>query len=442
MLPNSATDCGGAPSAGRTARSRVFHRRSRTKGKPADRLPEEVIPQNGDGLSDRLAPRGLEESYKDIGERVSTAAFAFRGYDVTNVGRGDELLRHPAYGRIVRSLFGEVSAICSEALGVKVDLAARVLAREPSSPETFAADAAIIIALSIAQLRLLEEFFDVTLDRARLSFGYSVGEVAALVAGGVYQIEQVLPVLLDLAGDCAELAADTHMGVLFTRGAALHADDVERLCRVISGQGHGLIGPSAYLSPNAALLLGQGGTLDRLERELTNHLPVPATLRRKPKQWPPLHSPLVWQRNIPNRAAMALYRTAGGMRKPTPPIISCVTGEDSYDEWNSRDILIDWTDHPQRLWDAIDRTLASGVQLVIHVGPEPKLIRATFDRLSRNVLEQLKRRHLHHLGHRVIPGLGRQAWLTRLLPFKTALLWAPFVDHLILEDWLLEQDVP
>ena len=38
--------------------------------------------------------------------------------------------------------------------------------------------------------------------------------------------------------------------------------------------------------------------------------------------------------------------------------------------------------------------------------------------------------------------MNRYAWLGRLLPSKTSLLRAPYLVHVILEDWLLEQEVP
>jgi len=34
------------------------------------------------------------------------------------------------------------------------------------------------------------------------------------------------------------------------------------------------------------------------------------------------------------------------------------------DEFNNRAVLADWTDHPQRLWEAMKHALASGVELV------------------------------------------------------------------------------
>ena len=88
-------------------------------------------------------------------------------------------------------------------------------------------------------------------------------------------------------------------------------------------------------------------------------------------------------------------------------------------------ILTDWTDHPQRLWETMENTLSSGVEFVIHVGPEPKLIPTMFDRLSSRVMKQLKSRHLDRLGSSVIPSIGRNHWLTRKLPTNAVLLRAP-----------------
>jgi [acyl-carrier-protein] S-malonyltransferase len=254
-------------------------------------------------------------------------------------------------------------------------------------------------------------------------------------------MEQLLPIPLALATDCAELTANTTLGILSNQGAPLQIEDVQHLCYTISSRGQGLIGPSTYLSPYQVLLLGQGNTLDPLETEMREYLPAGVTLRRKPNQLPPLHTPLVWERNIPNRTALMMYHTGGGQRKPTPNVVSCTSGLANYDEWNSRAILSDWTDHPQRLWDAMEHTLASGAELVLHVGPEPKLLTTCFDRLSHRIMKQLKMRHLDRLGSTVIPSIGRNGWLTRKLPANAVLLRAPFLHHLVLEDWLLAQAV-
>ncbi len=381
----------------------------------------------------------------DLRKRIGATAFAFRGFDVENLGRSVEFLDHPAFGPIVGRVLAEASELCSGAIRAKVDLAAHIRSGARTSLDTFPHDVATIVAMELAQLTLLEEVFGVAARDARLSFGYSIGELSALVSGGVFTLEQLLPVPLGLAPDCAELAADLTMAVLFTRGPALDMADVERLCRSISSEGHGLIGPSAFLSPNTALILGQGATIDRLDA-IKGELVVPRAhkvmLRRNANRWPPLHSPLVWQRHIPNRTAMALYRTGGGRAKPRPALVSCVTGEASYDSGNARELLTDWTDHPQRLWDVIDRTLAMGAEVVIHVGPRPNLIPATFSRLANNVSRHLGNRYVQMIGRGVASGLGRHGWLARLLPSSTSLLRAPYLAHVILEDWLLEQPLP
>lgn len=386
-------------------------------------------------------PRAAEVAGVDLKAKIGASAFAFRGFDITNLGRSPELLAHPVYRPVVAELLDEASAICSDAIGRRVDLAGRVRARAEDGLAGFPEDVATIVAMELAQVRLLERFFHVPVRQARLSFGYSIGELAAVVFAGVGRLDQLLPVPLSLAADCAELAEDTHLGILFTRAPVLPAEDVERLCVAVSSEGRGMVGPSAYLSPNTALLLGQGRTLDRVEALMGEFLPGKVMLRRNPNRWPPLHTPLVWQRNIPNRAAVAMYRIEGELSRPDPPVISCVTGSASYDGLNTRDLLIQWTDRPQRLWDAIDGTLAAGVEVVIHAGPAPNLIPATFNRLSTNVSKQMGNGYLQRLGRGVVSSMNRHAWIANLLPHRAALLRAPFIEHVILEDWLLAQPV-
>jgi [acyl-carrier-protein] S-malonyltransferase len=377
----------------------------------------------------------------DLRARLGTTSFAFRGYDTSNLGRSPELLAHPAYGPVVARHLAEASAIASDSLGRPVDLLGRVRERAPSTLATFGEDAAGIVAMELAQVALLREFFGIDPGAARQSFGYSLGELSALVAGGMFTMEQLLPVPLACADDCAALTPGTTLGVLFSRGPALPLEQVQALCTEVSGEGHGLVGASAYLSPNTALVIGQGDTLTRLERAIPDFLPSTAALRRKPQEIPPLHTPLVWQRNIPNRAATALYRIVARLSPPSPRVVSCVTGAASYDGRTARDLLVRWVDHPQLLWDVIDETLRAGVDTLIHAGPAPNLIPATFQRLGNNVAKQLGSRYLSLVGREVGSRMNRHAWLARILPSRAALLRAPHVTHVILEDWLLEQKV-
>ncbi len=373
-------------------------------------------------------------------EGLRTTAFAFRGYNVTNLGRTPELLAHPAYGPTVASVLGEASETCSEVLGRPVDLMGRVrMSKETTDLASYAEDVALIVAVEVAQLRLLEEFFGIAVREARLAFGYSLGEAAALIAAGVYEMRHLLRVPLSLADDAAALARDVTLGVLFSRGPSLDRTAVKRLCLEINHKGKGTVGVSTYLSPNALLLLGQEDTLDRFKSAMRDVLPAQTHLRKNPRRWPPLHTPITWQRAIPNRAAVMLETLPGGFRAPSLPILSGVTGRASYNDHNSREILHRWVDHPQRLWNVIYRTLATGVETVVHVGPAPNLIPATFKRLGDDVRGQLAGRSPASLGLRAVSCMVRRPWLAQLLPSCAALLRAPFIRHVILEDWLLEQ---
>lgn len=378
----------------------------------------------------------------DLKNNIGTTAFAFRGYNITNLGKSPALLKHPVYGAIVEQHLTEASEICSAAIQRDVNLVGRVRRRAKTTLRTYAQDLSMIVALELAQLKLLEEFFGVKYNEAQLSLGYSLGEIAAVVAGGVFTMQAALHPLLVLAKDAAALAIDVQMGVLFSRGPALDVTAVERLCLHLTSEGHGVICISTYLSPNTLLLMGQGVTLDRFKERMHDVFPKPVHLRKNPHRWPPIHTPITRQRNISNRASVILDTAPGGFTVPDPPILSCVTGDAGYDDCNSRAVLACWVDHPQLLWDVIDKTLASGVETLIHVGPEPNIIPATFNRLSNNVTAQLSGRSLASMGMRAMSHFARRRpWLTSLISSDAPLLRAPFIEHIFLEDWLLEQEV-
>jgi [acyl-carrier-protein] S-malonyltransferase len=241
-----------------------------------------------------------------------------------------------------------------------------------------------------------------------------------------------------MAADCAALAHNVTMGVLFSRGPAIEEQDVNRLCRLITSEGNGTICVSSILTPNTYLLLGQNETIARFKAEMHKFLPDPAHIKINPEKWPPLHTTIARQKSIPDRAAVMMDVMRGGLQPPCPPVLSLVTGERSYDDYHARDILRDWVDHPQRLWDAVCETLSCGVTTLIHVGPGPNVIPATFTRLAENVSQQVSHRALGRMGMRAAEGMARRPWLSAMLPNRAALLRAPLIKHLILEDWLLD----
>jgi [acyl-carrier-protein] S-malonyltransferase len=369
--------------------------------------------------------------------RLPQTAFAFGGYNVTNMGRTPELLAHPVYGPIVAAYLREASQVYAEVVKQPVDLVARMReGRESRGVIDHVEDVALIVAVQMAQLRLLEEFHGISLRKGRLALGHSVGEAVALMGAGVYEMKDLLAVLLTMAEECVQLANAVTMGVLFSRGPALDLQVVHRLCLEISQQGRGTVAVSTYLSPNSLLLMGQNDTLARLEALVHDVIPAPVFIRRNEHQWPPLHTSIMWQRCIPNRTAVLLETMPGGFRAPALPILSMITGDSSYHAYNSRELMDRWVDHPQRFWDVICKILANGVETVVHVGPNPSLLLATFRRLSTNMEAQMNRPGLGGLGRRTLAHLVRRPWLTGLLPSFTALYRAPFVQHIILEDWL------
>jgi [acyl-carrier-protein] S-malonyltransferase len=116
-------------------------------------------------------------------------------------------------------------------------------------------------------------------------------------------------------------------------------------------------------------------------------------------------------------------------------VLSLVSGGLDYGESNCRDLLRRWVDHPQLLWEAVYETLKAGVETVLHVGPGPNIIPSTFQRLSANV----ETHNESNLGMRLLSAVAQRPWLQKVLPERTALLRAPALQHVILEDWLLEK---
>ena len=88
---------------------------------------------------------------------LQDSAFAFRGYNIANLGRSTELLKHSAYGPLVRKHLRIGSQICSDVTGRKVDLVRRVRERHETSLRTYADAISLVICLELAQLELVKE---------------------------------------------------------------------------------------------------------------------------------------------------------------------------------------------------------------------------------------------------------------------------------------------
>ena len=377
-------------------------------------------------------------SREQLAKGLGKSAFAFRGYNVTNLGRTPELLQHPQYGPIVERHLRTASEICTDVMNSSVDLIQRVrLEKEPSLKE-YHESIALIVAVELAQIDILKTFFDISLVNANMMYGFSLGELSALTAGGVLTVADTLKIPLMMSKDAADLADNVTLCILFSRsGKRIPRKNVHRLCEEINAEGDGVIGVSTYLAPNSMLLIGQKDTVDRLKDRKAEITTERISVRINEGQWPPLHTPIVWQRNITNRAQFLMHTIQSGFTTPSTPLFSLATGDFSYDGDTTREVIAQWIDKPQQLWEAIDATLARGVETVIHVGPQPNIIPATFGRLAANVALLTQQR----LPMQTLSRLVQYGWLAAVLPKRTNLLRAPSIVHVNLEDWLLQQDV-
>ena len=377
-------------------------------------------------------------SREQLAKGLGKSAFAFRGYNVTNLGRTPELLQHPQYGPIVERHLRTASEICTDVMNSSVDLIQRVrLEKEPSLKE-YHESIALIVAVELAQIDILKTFFDISLVNANMMYGFSLGELSALTAGGVLTVADTLKIPLMMSKDAADLADNVTLCILFSRsGKRIPRKNVHRLCEEINAEGDGVIGVSTYLAPNSMLLIGQNDTVDQLKDRKAEITKERISVRINEGQWPPLHTPIVWQRNITNRAQFLMHTIQSGFTTPSTPLFSLATGDFSYDGDTTREVIAQWIDKPQQLWEAIDATLARGVETVIHVGPQPNIIPATFGRLAANVALLTQQR----LPMQTLSRLVQYGWLAAVLPKRTNLLRAPSIVHVNLEDWLLQQDV-
>lgn len=377
-------------------------------------------------------PRVTPEQLQEL---LPKSVLSLRGYNQTNLGRSSELLKHVKYGPIVADYLTRAGKTCSDITGKQINLVDRVHRNEETNLESYADAVGLIVAVEMAQLKILEQFFQIDYRKCMFSFGFSLGEIAAVVAGGILEMEEALRIPLALSADCVALAEDVSLAVVFSREERIPIEEIQRYCIQISSEGQGAIGISTILAPNSLLVLGQKGTVDRLREEIHRDFPKRIFLRVNQGQWPPLHTCIMWQKAIPNRAAVQMQTSKFRLEKPTPPILSLVTGKISYDKLNALDLIHKWVDHTQKLWDAIYESLVMGVETFIHVGPDPNIVPATLKRLHDNIEAQSKA----SFGMRALSAAAHRPWLQSILPQRTALLRATTVRQINLEDWLLEQ---
>lgn len=370
----------------------------------------------------------------ELSNLISNSALAFRGYDVKNLGRTNELLSIPAYREHLVHHLEIASEECSNTLGRDVDLVKHIESEEEFTLDQYGEAISMIVAVEQGQLQILQDCFELDYREAMFSFGFSLGEISALVAGGTFALDDALRVPLMLSPDGIELAHDVTLGIVFSRKEELSVEDIERTLLELNTKGDGVIGISTHLSPNSVLVMGTGSTIDRLKNRLKEEFPKGTNLRCNDSKWPPIHTPIILEKDFTARVGRYLHTNPTGFGKPKPDILSLVTADFTYNDYNARDHMIRWTGQKQLMWEAVEAVLHSDVQTLIHVGPDPNIIPSTFDRLSKNVIAQTE-------ASKGIQALARavdRPWLRKLMPHRADLLRAPSLKHVILEDWLID----
>ncbi len=132
----------------------------------------------------------------ELAAAIPTAAFAFRGYNTTNLGRSKQLLEHPAFTEIVTRWLKRGAEIATRNLKRPVDLVTMIKEGQETTLATYGESIALVLAMESAQLELLEQHFHISHRPARVTFGYSLGEIAAVIASGVLSFEDALQIPL------------------------------------------------------------------------------------------------------------------------------------------------------------------------------------------------------------------------------------------------------
>ena len=370
----------------------------------------------------------------ELSNLISKSALAFRGYDVKNLGRTPELFDIPVYREHLTPHLELASAECSETLGYPVDLAKHIESGEEFTLEQYGEAISMIVAVEQGQLQILRECFGIDYKQSAFSFGFSLGEISALVAGGTFALDDALRVPLMLSPDGIELAHQVTLGIIFSRKEELSIEAIEKTLLELNIAGDGVIGISTHLSPNSVLVMGTGSTIDRLKTTLKNDYPKGTNLRCNDSRWPPIHTPIILEKDFTSRVGRYLHTNPTGFGKPSPDILSLVTADFTYNDYNAREHMIRWTGQKQLMWEAVLAVLHSDVETILHIGPEPNIIPSTFDRLSKNVTAQTDASK----GMQALARAVDRQWLRKILPERADLLRAPGLNHIILEDWLLE----
>ena len=306
---------------------------------------------------------------EEVAARTGKVAFCFPGQGSLEAGMGREIAEAIPEAMVVYDKGSEASGLDLRKLCFESPLE-EIVDTSIQQPALIATSLAILVALEARGLR--PDFV----------VGHSVGEFAALAAGGAIEQETVIGLVRERGLAMAE-AAKEHPGSM---AAILGLEDevVELLCRRILG-----VWPANYNCPGQIVVSGENDAVDELcsEAQLegarrTVKLPISGAF----------HSPLV--AHAADRLRPAIERVR--FHDLQVPFMSTVTAKLEGGQ-RLASLLVDQLTAPVRFTQATTELIRDGVRTFVEIGPGNvlsglvKRIDRTVETISVNNLASLKK---------------------------------------------------
>lgn len=197
--------------------------------------------------------------------------------------------------------------------------------------------------------------------------GHSLGEIAALVAGGALGFEDALA-LVAVRGRAMDAAGRRQPGGM-AAVLGLDLDVIERICAEITSQirtkgtsGPGGVWPANLNSPGQIAISGRDDALAQAAERCKSagagrvvRLEVPIAA----------HSPLMAPAADEVRAMLDTIE----IRPPSCPLYSVVDAKPHTDPGEIRELLVEGVVSPVRFWEAVQAAHADGTERFVEVGP-------------------------------------------------------------------------
>ena len=190
---------------------------------------------------------------------------------------------------------------------------------------------------------------------AQALLGHSLGEFAALVAGGALDFGDALTVVA-ARGRAMDAAARRQPGGM-AAVLGLDLEAIDRICAEIGG-----VWASNLNSPGQIVISGRDESLAQAAEQCKGAGAVRVVRLEVPIA---AHSPLMAPAADEVRIALETVE----LRAPACPLYSVVDAKPHTDPGEIRDLLVEGVISPVRFWEAVEAAHADGIERFVEVGP-------------------------------------------------------------------------